>query len=89
TAPTGFSPNGSNKNDIFRAIYTCDLSFYELSVYNRWGELVYFTDKPQEGWDGVYKGRDAELSVYAWYIRYQKVGSDKLESIQGNVTLIR
>ncbi|MFT5829178.1 MAG: gliding motility-associated-like protein, partial [Chitinophagales bacterium] len=89
TAPTGFSPNSSGANDVFRAIYTCDLSFFELQMYDRYGELIFMTNEPLQGWDGVFHGKNAELGVYTWYISYQKEGANIKEEITGNVTLIR
>ena len=89
TAPTGFSPNSSDANDVFRAIYTCDLSFFELQMYDRYGELIFMTNEPLQGWDGVFHGKNAELGVYTWYISYQKEGANIKEEISGNVTLIR
>ena len=88
-APTGFSPNGNGTNDVFRAIYTCELDFYELMIMNRWGEMIFTSDDPLIGWDGSYKGKTAEIGTYTWYILYKKVGADRKEEIKGNVTLIR
>ncbi|MBL6876119.1 MAG: gliding motility-associated C-terminal domain-containing protein, partial [Chitinophagales bacterium] len=89
TAPTGFTPDASGVNDIFRAIYTCDLSFYELQIYNRFGELVYMTTDPLEGWDGIYKNGNTEIGAYTWYMKYQIEGTNNIEEIKGTITLIR
>ncbi len=89
TAPTGFTPDASGVNDIFRAIYTCDLSYYELQIYNRFGELVYMTTDPLEGWDGIYKNGNTEIGAYTWYMKYQIEGTNNIEEIKGTITLIR
>ncbi|MCB0509845.1 MAG: gliding motility-associated C-terminal domain-containing protein, partial [Bacteroidetes bacterium] len=90
-APTGFSPDGSGKNDIFRVVTTCDEGFsaFYFAVYNRWGELVYATDNWLDGWDGTYKGRDAEIATYTYYVEYTKNLSTTAEILRGNVTLIK
>jgi len=88
-APTGFSPNGSGLNDIFKAIYTCELDFYELIIYNRWGGFIFLTNDPLLGWDGTYKGQTAEIGTYSWYLVYKKAGADRKADLKGNVTLIR
>jgi gliding motility-associated-like protein len=90
-APTGFSPNENGTNDIFRAVTTCDEGFssFAFSIYNRWGELIYFTDNWREGWDGTYKGREAEIGTYIYYVEYIKALTNKKESLSGNITLIR
>jgi gliding motility-associated-like protein len=91
-APTGFSPNASSgKNDIFKVITNCEegFSFYELRVYNRWGEMVYTTTDPTKGWDGIYKNQDAEIGTYVYLLNYVKEGKNKQETLKGQVTLIR
>jgi gliding motility-associated-like protein len=90
-APTGFTPDGNGVNDIFRVVTSCDegFSYFRLYVHNRWGELVYQTENPRDGWDGNYKGRTAEIGVYTFYVEYSKNYSARNEMIKGNVTLIR
>jgi len=90
-APTGFSPNQSGNNDIFRVVTTCDegFSFFQFAIYNRWGELVYNSDDWREGWDGAYKGLQAEIGTYTYFVEYTKALTNKKESLKGNVTLIR
>ena len=90
-APTGFSPNATGTNDIFRVVTTCEegFSFFQFSIYNRWGELVYSTDDWRQGWDGTYTGRNAEIGTYTYYVEYTKELTNKKESLSGNVSLIR
>jgi len=88
-APTGFSPNASGVNDIFSVIYTCEMEYYELSIYNRWGELVFMTNDPLGGWDGTSKGIISEIGTYSWYLVYKKEGAYRKDDLRGNVTLIR
>jgi gliding motility-associated-like protein len=90
-APTGFTPDENGVNDIFRVVTTCDegFEFFEFKIFNRWGELVYQTNNPRQGWDGWYKGRRAEIGVYAFYVEYMKNFGISKEIIKGNVTLVR
>lgn len=62
--PTGFTPNDDTINDTFSPV-SSGLEAIELSVYDTWGELIYF-EKGQtiRGWDGKLKGRDAENGNY-------------------------
>lgn len=41
---------------------------YSLSIYTRWGELMFETANPEEGWDGYYKGTLCTQDVYIWKI---------------------
>ncbi|MNS35309.1 hypothetical protein D3C72_674630 [compost metagenome] len=60
-----------------------------MSVYNRWGEKVFLTQKIEgRGWDGMYSGKVQPAGVYIYDISVKfKDGTE--ERYQGNVTLIR
>lgn len=51
TIPDGFSPNKDGKNDV---LYIEEASQYniELTVFNRWGDIVYNTDHYLNDWNG-------------------------------------
>lgn len=86
--PTAFSPNGDGVNDLFHPLNK-NLQKLNFEVYNRWGEKVYQTSDPREGWDGVYEGVQQELGVYVWKSEYQLLGAAKSKTASGNVTLVR
>jgi gliding motility-associated-like protein len=59
-----------------------------MTIWNRWGEEVFRSTSPQQGWDGNYKGTQAITGVYAYVIKYKDPeGESKVFS--GNVTLTR
>ena len=59
-----------------------------FAVYNRWGEKVFDTYDKKVGWDGIYKGRPADVGVFGWYLKVKCY--DGTETFKkGNVTLIR
>ncbi len=86
--PTAFSPNGDGVNDWFHALNK-NIQKFNLEVFNRWGERVYQTSDPQDGWNGIYKGMEQEMGTYVWKCEYVFMGSDKPKSAKGNVTLVR
>lgn len=86
--PTGFSPNGDGVNDLFR-IFNTNIKLNNLSIYNRWGNLVFSTTNLNEGWDGTYQNTEQELGVYTWTANYTITKSGKRKSAKGNVTLVR
>ena len=86
--PTGFSPNGDGVNDVFRTLNK-NIQKFNLEVFNRWGERVFQTSDPLEGWDGVFKGIEQELGTYVWKCDYVFMGSEKPQTAKGNVTLVR
>lgn len=55
--PSSFTPNRDGLNEVFKptGMYITD-DHYLFMIYDRWGEVVFMTTNPQQGWDGTYKG---------------------------------
>lgn len=96
--PNAFTPNGNTgnggaydpsdlSNDVFHPNIT-GVKKYELSIYNRWGELIFESLDPKIGWDGYYREELCQQDVYVWKI---KATSNTGEIIvrTGDVTLLR
>jgi len=68
--PNAFSPNGDGLNDIFTPVFDCDPFDYFFEVYNRWGDVVFETNKLLAGWNGSYLGNEyyGDLNLYVWRI---------------------
>ena len=86
-APNSFTPNGDGLNDCWKAIPESRLLFFELSVYNRWGNRVFFTRNPDECWNGTYKGAPQDPGNYVYYIKASN--NCKSEVSSGNLLLLR
>jgi gliding motility-associated-like protein len=88
SVPNVFSPNGDGKNDVFRLLGVTFQSLTEFKVFNRWGAEVYSTQNINDGWDGTYKGKPADMGVYNYIIRvaYPDGATD---TFKGDVTLMR
>jgi gliding motility-associated-like protein len=88
--PNAFTPNGDGLNDVFRVTNAVLYPVFELSVFNRWGEVIYRSDDIRSGWDGTYRGKEQESGVYIWLIRFRKGSvSGEEVTLTGNVTLLR
>jgi gliding motility-associated-like protein len=87
--PNAFSPNNDGLNDIFKPSFVENISHYELYIYNRWGQIIYSSSEIHKGWNGVYKGIFQPSGVYIWMIKYKTVDSSPMQSIKGNVMLLR
>ncbi|MBK8563934.1 MAG: gliding motility-associated C-terminal domain-containing protein [Saprospiraceae bacterium] len=85
--PTGFTPNGDGKNDMFK-VFGNDLTEANLIVYDRWGEQVFESNDPSIGWDGTYKGKQLPPDVYGFYA-IVKCEDGQSFAKKGNVTLMR
>ena len=74
--PTGFTPNGDGLNDVFRPLLFGDIISMKFTVYNRWGEIVFQTTKPGQGWDGNYKGIPQDPNLFVWTCTWQLTGME-------------
>ena len=86
--PNAFTPNKDGHNDLFKPVITGNPVKYHFSIYNRWGQRVFDTTDPTEGWDGSIANRDQESSAYVWICVYQ-FGGEKEKSSNGSFILIR
>jgi len=92
--PTAFSPNHDEVNDVFLPVSTFDLDFkYELMIFNRYGQIVFSSNKFSEGWDGNYQNYPCPMEVYTWIVNVQPIGENVFYTgpnmMKGNVTLLR
>ncbi|MGC4037115.1 MAG: gliding motility-associated C-terminal domain-containing protein [Chitinophagaceae bacterium] len=86
--PSGFTPNGDGKNDVFRAAAFCPVPKYHVIVFNRNGEKVFETSDPNEGWNGVYRGKKAPVGVYVYYSEYFDFVLKRSLTDKGTVVLL-
>ncbi|MDI1356434.1 MAG: gliding motility-associated C-terminal domain-containing protein [bacterium] len=87
--PTGFTPNGDGINEDFRPLGSAEYATeYQMTVWNRWGQEVFRSVDPMKGWDGNYKGQQAQTGVYAYVITYKNIYNEN-KTVKGNVTLTR
>jgi len=82
--PNAFTPDG--KNEVFKAIGT-HINDFKMTVYNRWGELIFESDDINNGWDGKFRKEAVPMDVYIWIITYKAYETAKIA--YGNVTLLR
>jgi len=87
--PNAFTPNKDGRNDFFVPIIKCPVYNFRLRVFNRWGELVFDTNNPAEGWDGRNRADQADAGVYVYILEYNSAKTKSRKTLQGNVTLIR
>ncbi|MBP9882658.1 MAG: gliding motility-associated C-terminal domain-containing protein, partial [Chitinophagales bacterium] len=86
--PNAFTPNGDGLNDVLKPVLLDDISDYELTIFNRWGELIFRSADPDEGWDGREGKIASVIEQYVWTVRYKNGnGVDQFE--KGSVALLR
>jgi gliding motility-associated-like protein len=87
--PTAFSPNGDGMNDRFIIPPGLFIDLQNFAVYNRWGQVVFSTNRVEQGWDGFFKGTASPAGVYAWTVQYRDAITSELQLLKGTVVLIR
>jgi gliding motility-associated-like protein len=89
--PNAFIPNGTYENRTWKG-YGLGVVSAELSVFNRWGTMVYFSASSRDilfnGWDGTFKGNQAPQGAYAYKLKASFYNNTSFEKL-GTVTLIR
>lgn len=86
--PTGFTPNGDGKNDLFRPRLFGSVKSYHFRVYNRWGALVFQSGDVDKGWDGTISGVRQKNGVFVWTCQYQLEG-DSQRFEKGTVVIVQ
>ncbi len=86
--PTAFSPNNDGRNDRFVPIPVGIKSLNYFRVYNRWGQLLFSTNRLHDGWDGKIGGIKQGSGVYVWMIE-AITNNDRVITKKGTVSIIR
>lgn len=88
--PNAFSPNGDGINDHYTPLGH-DVESFELLVYNRWGQLIFKSNKLEDTWDGNVQGKQAPTDTYIYQATYKGYRNKKSVTINthGQLTLLR
>jgi gliding motility-associated-like protein len=87
--PSGFTPNGDNLNDVFRARIGKYQKLVEFRIFNRWGQEIFVSNSIDKGWDGTFMGTPQDVGVYYYQIIASRPGNIDNVVYKGEVTLIR
>jgi gliding motility-associated-like protein len=93
--PNAFTPNQDGLNESFKVEgqtleYATSKGFqsFSMEIYNQWGEKIFETSDPTDGWDGT--GRNGEqLSGGTFIYRITARTQQNMVSRKGKVDLIR
>jgi gliding motility-associated-like protein len=87
--PNVFSPNDDGANDIFSIdLDDSDITEFHVQIFDRWGELLYFSADPRFEWRGDFNGEPLQPGVYVYYFKLKREGS-RAEIYKGDITLVR
>jgi gliding motility-associated-like protein len=85
--PNAFTPNADGLNDVFR-VQPAYAESFTLRVFNRWGEAVFVSFDPAQGWDGTLRGKEQESGTYLYAVSYVNESGETITR-QGTLTLLR
>lgn len=87
--PELITPNGDGTNDRFRLFTNCPVEDYTLLIYNRWGQPVFDSTNPAEGWDGTNSGTPANMDTYLYRMVFRFPGEEGVQERSGQFSLVR
>lgn len=86
--PSAFTPNDDGLNDrysISNIFAVGEMTSFE--IFDRWGNIVFYTEDVRDSWDGFYRGEAVNPGVFLYKISYRCEGKENVRS--GSVTVLR
>ena len=91
--PNTFTPDGDQFNQVFVPIFSSgiDAYNYHLSIFDRWGELIFESYDLNVGWDGTYTAKHGMVQdgIYVWKIDFKLKKNDDHREVTGNVSVLK
>jgi gliding motility-associated-like protein len=84
--PNAFTPNGDAVNETF-LVAGSETSEFRIEIFNRWGEMIFSSTDRATGWDGSYKGHQAQEGFYNYIVDYTIGTSERFK--KGSIYLFR
>jgi gliding motility-associated-like protein len=81
-----FSPNGDGINDVWRIPGLTGLSDFEIKIFNRQGNVVFYTKNQAKDFDGKYNNVELPVGVYYYIIELK---NNNCKGLNGSIMLIR
>ena len=81
--PNAFAPKGINNVWLPISQYV-EKTDYKVSVFNKWGDVVFTTNSDTQGWDGHLATDD----IYAYLIEYKNARGEFIQ-LKGHITIIK
>ena len=89
--PTAFAPGSSISEDNQFQVFGKYFQNFTITIFNRWGEIIFYSEDINESWDGTYRGELMPQGVYPYIVTYegQLEASRGPHQIEGKVTLVK
>ncbi len=86
--PDAFTPNGDGLNDTFGPAAFESIDEYELKIFNRGSEVVFYSEDINYRWDGTFQGSPVVQDVYVWKVEGKYANGEPFVKV-GNVTIMK
>jgi len=86
--PSAFTPNNDGINDVFKPGYQCNYSNYEMRIYSRYGQLVFTSTNPLQGWNGYFKNELQPGGAFVYELKYKDNVTGSINHKKGTVILL-
>lgn len=85
--PNAFSPNDDGINEVWTPQGQSIMS-YQVTIFDRWNEVLFYSSSMDFGWDGRYKGKQVQKGTYTYMIETFDILGEPHEYF-GTFSLIR
>jgi gliding motility-associated-like protein len=88
--PNTFVPDGNKVNEIFKPVTGFEIRACEFSIFNKWGERIFYSEDLNYGWDGTFDGKQCQDGTYIYTFKYKGCDSPyEWKLVEGFVNLLR
>ncbi|MFN5983520.1 MAG: gliding motility-associated C-terminal domain-containing protein [Fluviicola sp.] len=89
--PNTFTPDGDEHNNVFKPVKPegIVLTDYNLTIFDRWGEVIFESNNFDIGWDGTYRDHIVKEGTYVWRITVKLNDNSKNKIYTGHVTMLK
>lgn len=87
--PSAFTPNNDGLNDFLYPLNAFKAKDLKFSVFNRFGQRIFYTENWLNKWNGYFKGKPADTGTYVWMLQYTEIDTNKAVFKKGSVLLLR
>ncbi len=70
--PSAFSPNHDSLNDFFQLYSENSFDSFQITIYNKWGNIVFSSQQSNFVWDGTLNQSIVPSDLYMVEIQYEK-----------------
>ena len=87
--PTAFTPNNDGLNDILKVLNAYLVKDFQFVIFNRFGQKIFESTNPLQGWNGKLKGFDEDRGTYIYTLQYTDKVSNQPVFKKGYFVLLR